>query len=143
TTDGERIPADVVVLNPDLPVAYRDLLPQTPRRLRRLRHSPSAAVLHVGSRLRYRKIAHHNVHFGRSWRGTFDEVIRKGRLMSDPSLFVSNPTRTDPALAPPGRETYYVLAPVPNLVTGYRDWHAGLAGRYAQELVATLEARGY
>ena len=27
TADGERIPADVVVLNPDLPVAYRDLLP--------------------------------------------------------------------------------------------------------------------
>ena len=26
TSDGERIPADVVVLNPDLPVAYRDLL---------------------------------------------------------------------------------------------------------------------
>ncbi len=26
TADGERIPADVVVLNPDLPVAYRDLL---------------------------------------------------------------------------------------------------------------------
>ena len=28
TADGERIPADVVVLNPDLPVAYRDLLPE-------------------------------------------------------------------------------------------------------------------
>ena len=30
TDAGERIPADVVVLNPDLPIAYRDLLP--PRR---------------------------------------------------------------------------------------------------------------
>ena len=27
TADGERIPCDAVVLNPDLPVAYRDLLP--------------------------------------------------------------------------------------------------------------------
>ncbi|OLE27740.1 MAG: phytoene dehydrogenase [Actinobacteria bacterium 13_1_20CM_3_71_11] len=140
TAAGERIPADVVVLNPDLPVAYRDLLGQEPRPLR---PSPSAVVLHIGSTQRYGRIAHHNLHFGRSWRGTFDEVIRAGRLMSDPSLFVSNPTRTDPALAPPGREAYYVLAPVPNLVTGYRDWHAGLAERYAQELVATLEARGY
>jgi phytoene desaturase len=49
TTDGERIAADAVVLNPDLPVAYRDLLPHTPRRIRRIRHSPSAVVLHVGS----------------------------------------------------------------------------------------------
>ena len=30
TADGERIPADVVVLNPDLPVAYRDLLGREP-----------------------------------------------------------------------------------------------------------------
>ena len=143
TTGGERIPADVVVLNPDLPVAYRDLLPSTPRRLRRLRHSPSAVVLHVGSTQRYRRIAHHNIHFGRSWKGTFDEVIRRGELMSDPSLLVTNPTRADPSLAPTGREVYYVLAPVPNLAVSTTDWHGRLRHEYAGELVATLEARGY
>ena len=143
TTDGERIPADVVVLNPDLAIAYRDLLPETPRRIARLRYSPSAVVLHVGGVQRYAGIAHHNIHFGRSWRRTFDELIRRGRLMSDPSLFVSNPSRSDPSLAPAGRETYYVLAPVPNLVVGGQDWRDGLADRYAEELVATLESRGY
>ena len=143
TTAGERIPADVVVLNPDLPVAYRDLLPKVPRRMRWLRHSPSAVVLHIGSTQRYGRIAHHNIHFGRSWRGTFDEVIRRGELMSDPSLLVSNPTRSDPALAPTGREVYYILAPVPNLAAGPRDWRGRLARDYAGELVATLEARGY
>jgi phytoene desaturase len=143
TTDGERIPADVVVLNPDLPIAYRDLLPDTPRRIARLRYSPSAVVLHAGGTQRYAGIAHHNIHFGRSWRRTFDELIRDGRLMSDPSLFVSNPTRSDPSLAPAGREAYYVLAPVPNLVVGRQDWRNGLAERYAGELVATLESRGY
>jgi phytoene desaturase len=148
TTAGERIPADVVILNPDLPVAYRDLLPSAnrPRRLRRLRHSPSAVVLHIGSTQRYEKIALHNVHFGRSWRRTFDEVIREGRLMSDPSLFVTNPTRIDPSLAPAGQEVYYVLAPVPNLDVAppsTLDWRGRLAHEYAGELVATLEARGY
>lgn len=142
TTGGEHLPADAVVLNPDLPVAYRDLLPRTPRRVRAVRSSPSAVVLHIGSTQRYRRIAHHNIHFGRAWRGTFDQVIRRGELMSDPSLLVSNPTRTDPALAPAGHEVYYVLAPVPNLDTAALDWHA-LARRYAGELVATLEARGY
>jgi len=143
TTAGERIPADVVVLNPDLPIAYRDLLPATPRRITRLRYSPSAVVLHVGSRQRYTRIAHHNLHFGRSWRHTFDEVIRHGRLMSDPSLLVSNPTRADPSLAPAGREVYYVLAPVPNLTAGGLRWRDGLAQRYAAELVTTLQDRGY
>jgi phytoene desaturase len=144
TDGGERIPADVVVLNPDLPLAYRDLLPGAPpRRLGRLRHSPSAVVLHIGSSQRYSRIAHHNIHFGRTWQGTFDEVIRRGRLMTDPSLLVSNPTRTDRTLAPPGREIYYVLAPAPNLAAAPLDWSGRIGREYAGELVATLEARGY
>ncbi|RKN28603.1 phytoene desaturase family protein [Micromonospora musae] len=141
TSDGELIPADVVVLNPDLPVAYRDLLPPGPRR--KLTYSPSCVVLHVGSTQGYGKIAHHNIHFGRSWRGTFDEVIRRGRLMSDPSLLVTNPSRTDPSVAPPGRHSYYVLAPVPNLDRAPLDWRGGLSRRYADQLIGTLEERGY
>jgi phytoene desaturase len=142
TTGGERIPADVVVLNPDLPVAYRDLLPES-RRPRRLRYSPSCVVLHIGSRQGYTKTAHHNIHFGRAWKGTFDEVIRKGRLMSDPSLLVTNPSRTDPTVAPDGRHTYYVLAPTPNLDAAPMDWRGGLDRRYADALIDVLEERGY
>lgn len=143
TAARERITADVVVLNPDLPVAYRDLLGGVPPRIARLRPSPSAVVLHVGSRQRYTKIAHHNIHFGRSWRRTFHELIHEGRLMSEPSLFVTNATQGDRSLAPAGREVYYVLAPVPNLRVGSQDWRDGLAERYADELVRVLEARGY
>jgi phytoene desaturase len=99
--------------------------------------------VHVGSTQRYQRIAHHNLHFGRAWRRTFDEVIRRGELMSDPSLLVTNPTRTDPSLAPTGREVYTVLAPVPNLAAAGLDWRGRLAREYAGELVATLEARGY
>ncbi len=143
TADGERIPADVVILNPDLPIAYRDLLPKGPRKVRRLRHSPSAVVLHIGSTQRYAKIAHHNIHFGAGWGRTFDEVIKRGRLMSDPSLLVTNPTRSDPTLAPTGREIYYVLAPAPNLAVGDLAWQEGLARQYGAELVTTLESRGY
>jgi len=142
TADGERIPADVVVLNPDLPVAYRDLLPRV--RQRRLRYSPSCVVLHIGSRQGYQRVAHHNIHFGRLWRGTFDQVIRRGELMSDPSLLVTNPSRTDPSMAPAGGHTYYVLAPVPNLDHGHHlDWRGDLPTWYADELIGTLEDRGY
>ncbi len=142
TDAAEYIPADVVVLNPDLPVAYRDLLPPA-RRPRRLRYSPSCVVLHIGSRQAYRKIAHHNIHFGTAWKRTFNEVIRQGRLMSDPSLLVTNPTHTDPSTAPDGRQTYYVLAPTPNLEAAPMDWNGELGRRYADELIETLEQRGY
>jgi phytoene desaturase len=140
TAAGERVPADVVVLNPDLPVARRELLGERPRRVR---HSPSCVVLHVGSTQGYGRIAHHNIHFGTAWRRTFREVIRDGALMSDPSLLVSNASRTDPTAAPPGRHTYYVLAPTPNLAVAPLDWRGGLGRRYADELVGVLERRGY
>jgi phytoene desaturase len=143
TADGERIPADVVVLNPDLPVAYRDLLPPAvaPRRLRHLRHSPSCVVQHVGSSAGYSRIAHHNIHFGNAWADVFRDVIDRGRLMADPSLLVTNASRADPELAPAGRHTYYVLLPTPNLAAGL-DW-SSLGPRYRDEILVTLERRGY
>jgi phytoene desaturase len=133
-SDGSRIPADAVVLNPDLPMAYQDILDAPLRR--KLDYSPSCVVLHIGSNAAYSKIAHHNIHFGRAWKGTFDEVIHKGLLMSDPSLLVTNP---------PGEkgQTYYVLAPAPNLEAAPLDWRGGLGDRYADEIMGVLEQRGY
>jgi phytoene desaturase len=140
TSDGRRFAADAVVLNPDTEAAL-SLFGASPRRS--IKYSPSCVVLHIGSKQAYTKAAHHNIHFGRAWRTTFDEVIRRGELMSDPSLLVTNPSRTDPGVAPPGLQTYYVLAPTPNLRTGPFDWRGGLAERYADELTDVLEARGY
>jgi phytoene desaturase len=143
TSADERLPADAVVLNPDLPVAYRELLPPqyTPARVHRLRYSPSCVVLLAGSAATYRKVAHHNIHFGRSWRGVFRELIEDRTLMTDPSLLVTVPTRTDPTLAPPGRQSYYVLAPTPNLDAPL-DWDV-IGPRYRDEIVQHLEQRGY
>jgi phytoene desaturase len=151
TADGERITADAVVLTPDLPVAYRDLLPPPSRppalisRLNRpvdkLRYSPSCFLLLAGSTQGYSRAAHHNIHFGRAWRRTFREIIDRGQLMSDPSLLVTSPTVSDPSLAPAGRHIYYVLFPTPNLDAPL-DW-ATIGPRYRDEVVETLEARGY
>ncbi len=141
TADGERIPADVVVLNPDLPVAYRDLLGQEPWSVSRLRYSPSCFLLLAGSSAHYSQTAHHNIHFGHSWKGVFTDLIDRRQLMSDPSLLVTNPTRTDPTLAPAGKQSYYVLFPTPNLDADL-DW-ATVGPRYRDEVVRVLEDRGY
>jgi phytoene desaturase len=141
TAGGERIQADVVVLNPDLPVAHRDLLGREPWSVRRLTYSPSCFLLLAGSTARYSKIAHHNIHFGRSWQGVFTELIDRKQLMSDPSILVTNPSHSDPSLAPDGKEVYYVLFPTPNLDADI-DWRT-VGPRYRDEAVAELERRGY
>jgi phytoene desaturase len=137
TADGERIAADAVVFNPENRVPPR-----------RVRYSPSCVVLHVGSGTAYTRTAHHNIHFGQAWRRTFREIIDEGRLMSDPSLLVTNPTHTDPSLAAHGHHTYYVLAPTPNLVaaagTRHRlDWNHAQTSAYTDSVLQTLEQRGY
>ena len=144
TADGERLVADAVVLTPDLPVVHR-LLGRAPRRLVPLRWSPSAVVLHAGVRPGrapgWTGLAHHTITFGQAWERTFDEIIYRGRLMTDPSLLITRPTATDPSLAPDGRELLYILAPCPNLRTAPLDWPV-LAAAYRDELVGTLEQRG-
>ena len=144
TTDGERIPADVVVVNADLPTAYAELLPPgyTPRRVKRLTYSPSAVVMHAGSSASYPQSLHHTIEFGAAWDDTFTEIIDRGQVMSDPSFLLTTPTMTDPSLAPAGRHAYYALFPTPNLAHRTLDW-ARDADAYREHMIATIESRGY
>jgi len=143
TCDGDRIAADVVVLNPDLPVAWRELMPpgSAPRRLSRLRYSPSCLLLLAGSTLPHGDQAHHTIHFGKAWRSTFRELVHDKTLQTDPSLLLSTPTVSDPSLAPPGRSSRYVLVPTPNLDADI-DWHK-TGPRYRDEILLRLEDLGY
>ncbi|NUT97873.1 MAG: phytoene desaturase, partial [Saccharothrix sp.] len=130
TTQGERIPCDAVVLTPDLPMSYR-LLGHRPRRPLPITWAPSAVVLHAGVDRTWPELAHHTLFFGRAWDRTFDELTRRGSLMTDPSLLVTAP--------PDGG--MFVLAPVPNLRLGPVDWDR-VGPAYRDELVQTLEKRG-
>ncbi len=141
TDKGERYECDAIVLNPDLPVAWKELLDKEPLSIKRLKYSPSCATLLVGSSKSYEHVAHHNIHFGQSWDGVFDELISKKTLMSDPSVLVTIPSLDDKSLAPAGKESYYVLFPTPNLDADI-DWRKEKS-RYRDEMIRVLEERGY
>ena len=142
--DGELVTADVVVLNPDLPVAYRQLLPGTPppRIARRGNYSPSCALWMAGVRGSLPdEAAHHNIHFGAAWEGAFEALMKRGTVMPDPSILVSNPTHGDPSLAPEGCITLYCLEPTPNL-DGQVNWHRERAA-FRDRLVQRVASYGY
>ena len=153
--DGERLPADAVVVTVDRP---ETLVPGF-RRLRRPVYSPSCVAVHVGVRSELPGQAHHTISFGAAWREVFAELTRdgrllgggpgarRGRIMTDPSLLVSMPSRTDRSLAPEGSQVLSIVAPTPNL-----DPHSGgnpdldwttLGPRYRDEVLAVLESRGW
>jgi len=141
TEDGRRFECDALILNPDLPIAWRELLGIEPRRNKRLTYSPSCVTLLVGSSRSYDFAAHHNIHFGGKWDEIFDELIKEKKFMSDPSLLVTIPTHDDPGLAPAGKQSYYILFPTPNLDSPI-NWDKERAS-YREHMIKTLEARGY
>ena len=141
TANGERFECDALILNPDLPVAWRDLLGRTPLTIKRLKYSPSCAVLLAGSNRSYPHLAHHNIHFGHDWEGVFRELIDERRVMSDPSILVTVPSMDDPSLAPEGKHSYYTLFPTPNLDADI-DWKS-YGPKYRDEMVRVMEERGY
>ena len=141
--DGSHVAADVVVVNADLAATYRTLLGiAPPRSLRRAHYSPSAAVWVAGVRgAPPQGAAHHNIHFGAQWQGSFDALLRDGVRMPDPSILVTTPTVSDTTLAPTGGTVLYVLEPVPNL-DGAVDWSRE-GPRMRDDLVRRVEAFGY
>jgi phytoene desaturase len=142
--DGETVAADAVVLNPDLPYAYRDLLDDlpAPRVARKGHYSPSCAVWLAGVRGRLPEgAAHHNIHFGTQWAESFEALLERGETQPDPSILVTSPTASDPSLAPAGRTSLYVLEPTPNL-DGRVDWARRREG-FKDGLVERVAALGY
>ena len=153
TASGNKIAADAVICTLDLPTAYATLLSdlRPPRAAVSGSYSPSAVVWHVGVRgvpdgasragSTQPPIAHHNIHFGNQWAQAFDDLLKRGTLMRDPSRLVTVPSLDEPAAAPSGSSTLYVLEPVPNL-SGKINWRTE-AGPMRERLHAFLAQQGY
>ncbi|MBB2964207.1 phytoene desaturase [Methylobacterium sp. R2-1] len=140
--DGESIPASIVVSNADSAFTYGTLLGGRTRRwsARRLGRASSSMGLFVwyfGTRKKYPEVDHHMILMGPRYRGLLQDIFDRKHLADDFSLYLHRPTATDPLLAPPGCDAFYVLAPVPNLAGG-QDW-ARLAEPYRQRIARFLE----
>jgi phytoene desaturase len=141
---GERIAAQVVVSNADSAWTYRNLLPAaarrrwTDRRIERARYSNGLFVWYFGTSRRYPEVAHHTILLGPRYRELLEDIFERKVLAADFSLYLHRPTATDPSLAPPGCDTFYVLSPVPHLGGGV-DW-AQRAEPYRRSIARHLSA---
>ncbi len=143
--DGSVHRADAVVSNADVAFTYHSLIaPQhrrhyTNRRLANLRYSMSLFVIYFGTKKRYLDsgLAHHNIILGKRYKGLLDDIFNRKQLAEDFSLYLHMPTLTDPSIAPPGHESFYVLSPVPHLDSG-TDWRQ-MARPYRDRILQFLE----
>ena len=143
---GEVLRAKVVVSNADVSNFYQKRVASSHRRkwtdsrLRRMRYSMSLFLIYFGTNRTYPELAHHTIWLGPRYKGLLDDIFHHRVLAEDFSLYLHAPTRTDPCLAPPGHECFYVLSPVPHRgAPGDKiDWDQ-VKEEYADRILATLE----
>jgi phytoene desaturase len=142
--DGGNVEADIVVSNADPAWTYGHLAPEAGDGRRRCgRHidgasySMSLFVWYFGTRRRYEDVAHHTILLGPRYRELLADIFERKILAKDFSLYLHRPTATDPSLAPPGSDAFYVLSPVPHLQSGV-DWKVA-AEPYRRAIATHLE----
>jgi len=145
--NGEKVPADIVVCNSDLSFTYLNLIPKNKRlrmlnwRLKSMNYSISLFVYYFGTKKRYTDSAlkHHNMMMVEDYRRYMRKLFHGKSIPEGLFLYLHMPTRTDPSIAPEGKELFYVLALVPNLRVK-ADWKS-VGPEYRDRIIDFLEEK--
>lgn len=142
TKDGNKLAADLIVANVDPKYLYGHMLDSSTiswaarKKTQFHKLSMGLFVLFFGVDKKYPEIAHHTIWLGKRYRELLNEIFNGKTLPEDFSLYLHRPTATDESFAPDGCDSFYVLAPVPNLDADI-DW--GLqATKLRDRIIETL-----
>jgi len=142
--DGQRLEADVVLANADLPYVYHNLLPQDgqSKKLARKRYSCSVISFFWGVDKPYEALKPHTLFLADDYRENFDSITRDLSLPINPSLYVHAPARLDPTMAPQGQDTLIAIVPVGHMSgNGDQAW-GRIRDRARQEVFRRLRTLG-
>lgn len=124
---NEELDADYFIYNGDPLFLYQRLIPQARKRAsvrlktEKSQRSMGLYVLFFGTKKQYPKVEHHTIWLGKRYKELLKEIFSETTLPDDFSLYLHRPTATDSSFAPDGCDSFYVLAPVPNLRANI-DW---------------------
>ena len=124
---GEIKPADIVISNADAAYLYSSMIEKKDKsfsariKTKYAQFSMGLYVLYFGTTKQYTEVEHHTIWLGKRYQELLDDIFHKQILADDFSLYLHRPSATDPSFAPEGCDSFYVLAPVPNL-QGKVDW---------------------
>lgn len=145
-TPRGAVHADALVVNADFAKAMETLVPDRLRRrwsnrkLARKKFSCSTFMMYLGVEGRFDQ-PHHLIHISKDYERNLDDIENRHVLSDDPSFYVQNASVTDSTLAPAGKSTLYLLAPVTHR-TDNVDWEKEKAG-FREKLLDHVEQAGY
>ncbi len=143
--NGERVKADVIVANADLPYVYTDLLPdpggKQAAKMDRLKYTSSTLMFYWGVKgERTDKLMHHNIFLSdHRYRESFSQIFDDHTLPAEPSFYIHAPVRTVPDFAPADCDALMVLVPTGHLSGQHQDWPA-LQARAREWVFKRLDA---
>ncbi len=117
TEDGTRYEADVILSNADVHFTETKLLPPKARQFS-AKHwekrvlAPSALLIYLGVEGELPELLHHTLYFSDDWQKNFSEIFDEHIWPTTPSIYISNPTKTDPTVAPKGMQNVFILVPL-------------------------------
>lgn len=133
--------SDVVVGTADYHHVERKLLPKSLRNYpasywKRKQFSPSCLLFYIGVGKKLNKLIHHNLFFDESVDDHLDAIYREPRWPDKPLFYACCPSKTDPSVAPDGKENLFLLVPI---AVGLEDTES-IREDYFQRIIKRLES---
>ncbi len=138
---------DALIINSDFAHTMTKLVPDAIRRrwsdrkIASKKFSCSTFMMYLGIEGDVPDLSHHTIYLAEDYRRNIAE-IEAGMAPQNPSFYVQNACVTDPALAPPGHSTLYVLVPVGHRMDGGAEWSAADIAHYRALTLKRLQRIG-
>ena len=151
-SNGDKLSADIVVINADLVYAYNNLLPSSSKAtsLSKKDSSCSSISFYWALDKKVSELTTHNIFLADDYKESFDDIFKRQLIPQEPSFYVNVPSRVDPSAAPEGKDTIVVLVPVGHLLENHasqgldpqskQDWNA-MVSKARETVLTTIESR--
>jgi 1-hydroxycarotenoid 3,4-desaturase len=123
-SNGERLPANAVVVTADVAALAKGLLgadvARTAATVPDAARSLSAMTWSCVARARGFPLLHHSVFFSRDYRAEFESLFRRREMPAEPTVYVCAQDRFDDGMSGPAEERLFILANAPPIGDRHR-----------------------
>ena len=139
TSKGD-LEADIILANADYHHVETNLLPKAYQSYsenywKKKTMAPSAFILYLGLNKKIKGLSHHNLFLDQDWIKHFDSIFENPSWYEKPSYYICAPSKTDPTVAPEGKENLFILVPV---APGLKDTEK-VRKEYSEKILTHLE----
>ncbi len=115
----KTITSDLFIVNADQARFETEMLPielqtYTKKFWDKKTFAPSGFIIYAGIDKKLDALEHHNLYFNDNRDESFGAIYDRHVLADDPSIYICAPSKTDPNVAPAGKENLFILVPITN-----------------------------